>query len=279
MHLLILYIYIHKAANSVHSNIEVDLRFSESKIDFLDVTISIENGFLTTDLYAKPTDKHMYLNRNSSHPETTKSAIPYGLGIRAKRICSSNDRYKSRRTEIKRHLVKRGYGDGEVEHQLSRVDSLDRKDLLEYKNKTNKNNDRVPIVLTFSRGLPSVNKILRNRHQTLLNSDRLSEIFPKQPIIALEGTKIYKTFWYIRSIITCFLRNPTNVNHVAPKSVLFVNTCRLLVLLKTQVGRSFMSEITLIANQPMLYILYIVKNVKKLYMWGKPGIPYTRDTY
>ena len=179
----------HKAANSVHSNIEVDLRFSEAKIDFLDVTISIENGFLTTDLYAKPTDKHMYLNRNSSHPETTKSAIPYGLGIRAKRICSSNDRYKSRRTEIKRHLVKRGYGDGEVEHQLSRVDSLDRKDLLEYKNKTNKNNDRVPIVLTFSRGLPSVNKILRKRHQTLLNSDRLSEIFPKQPIIAFRRDK------------------------------------------------------------------------------------------
>ena len=28
-----------------------------------------------------------------------------------------------------------------MEHQLSRVDSLDRKDLLEYKNKTNKNND------------------------------------------------------------------------------------------------------------------------------------------
>ena len=46
----------HKAANSVHSNIEVDLRFSEAKIDFLDVTISIENGFLTTDLYAKSTD-------------------------------------------------------------------------------------------------------------------------------------------------------------------------------------------------------------------------------
>ena len=86
-------------------------------------------------------------------------------------------------------MVKRGYGDGEVEHQLSRVDSLDRKDLLEYKNKTNKNNDRVPIVLTFSRGLPSVNKILRNRHQTLLNSDRLSEIFPKQPIIAFRRDK------------------------------------------------------------------------------------------
>ena len=112
-----------KETNSVHSNIEVDLRFSEAKIDFLDVTISIENDFLTTDLHAKPTDKHMYLNRNSSHPETTKSAIPYGLGIRAKRICSNNDRYKRRRTEIKRHSVKRGYGDGEVEHQLSRVDS------------------------------------------------------------------------------------------------------------------------------------------------------------
>ncbi|KAH3733520.1 hypothetical protein DPMN_039949 [Dreissena polymorpha] len=33
---------------------------------------SIRNGRLQTDLYTKPTDKHLYLHRNSSHPESTK---------------------------------------------------------------------------------------------------------------------------------------------------------------------------------------------------------------
>ena len=104
---------------------------------------------------------------------------------------------------------------------------------------------------------------MRKRHQTLLNSDRLSEIFPKQPIIAFRRDKNLQDILVHKKHNNMFLRNPTNVNHVAPKSVLFVNMCRLLVLLKTQVGRSFMSEIILIANQPMLYILYIVKKMSK----------------
>jgi hypothetical protein len=36
-----------------------------------------------TDLYTKPTDKHLYLHINSSHPESTKKSIPYGLALRA----------------------------------------------------------------------------------------------------------------------------------------------------------------------------------------------------
>lgn len=46
-----------------HSSIQLELRFSKTnKAFFLDVTISLTDGFLSTNLYSKPTNKHMYEN-------------------------------------------------------------------------------------------------------------------------------------------------------------------------------------------------------------------------
>lgn len=45
-----------------HPSIRLELRFSKtSKAFFLDVTISLTDGFLSTNLYSKPTNKHMVL--------------------------------------------------------------------------------------------------------------------------------------------------------------------------------------------------------------------------
>ncbi|CAC5389233.1 unnamed protein product [Mytilus coruscus] len=91
------------------------MRYSTEKIEFLDVFVNIENGQLKTDLYTKSTDKHQYLHVSSSHPNSVKNAIPYGLGIRVKRICSTEENYKIRREEIKTHLKKRGYNNSSTE--------------------------------------------------------------------------------------------------------------------------------------------------------------------
>ena len=38
-----------------------------------------------------------------------KKAIPYGLGVRVKRICSEEGNYRKHREAVKDHLVNRGY--------------------------------------------------------------------------------------------------------------------------------------------------------------------------
>jgi len=45
----------------------------------------------------------------SSQPEATKTAIPYGLGVRVKRICSEEGNYRKHREAVKDHLVNRDY--------------------------------------------------------------------------------------------------------------------------------------------------------------------------
>jgi len=66
-------------ANEIDPNIRVDLRSNSNQTEFLDTLVKVDShGFVTTDLYKKPTDKHMYVNCKSNQPNSVKHAIPYG---------------------------------------------------------------------------------------------------------------------------------------------------------------------------------------------------------
>lgn len=152
-------------------------------IEFLVVDVILENERLKTDLCTKNTDKYQYLSATSCHPNSVKRAIPYGLGVRVKRICSSDKDYKTRRNEIKTHLQNRGYRSSLIEEQLQKVDELNREDL-QYKDR--KENDRVPLVFTYSKALPNIHAILRKHLKILHQSNRLKKIFSDPPIVSLK---------------------------------------------------------------------------------------------
>ena len=94
-----------------------------------------------------------------------------GLGIRLKRICSDENKYRHRKKELKQNLQKRGYPNKFVNHELSRVDNLNRKDLLKKKETNKTANKRVPLAITYSNNLPNIHSIIRKQtdnfiHQT-----------------------------------------------------------------------------------------------------------------
>ena len=62
---------------------------------------SIREGKTETDLYVKPNDRHLYEKSTSNHPTNVKKAIPYGLGVRIKRICSNEHDYQKHRKALK----------------------------------------------------------------------------------------------------------------------------------------------------------------------------------
>ena len=76
-------------------------------------------------------------------------SLPYGLGIRLRRICSRESDYLKQRGELKSYLRKRGYSSTFIESQLVKVDKMDRSNLLVYKDKK-KNQNRVPLVVTYA---------------------------------------------------------------------------------------------------------------------------------
>ena len=47
-------------------------------INFLDVTVVLNDGIVSTDVYSKPTDKHQYLFHTWCHPNSCKKGIRFG---------------------------------------------------------------------------------------------------------------------------------------------------------------------------------------------------------
>ena len=63
-------------------------KIREDKIDFLDTMVTIENGYLITSPYSKPTDSKQYLVPSSVHKENVVNNIPKTFGMRLRRLCS-----------------------------------------------------------------------------------------------------------------------------------------------------------------------------------------------
>ena len=87
------YIYMHiyiYTLNEIHPTIKFTAEWSQKSINFLDVTVSLIDGQIETDLYVKPTDSHQYLHSSLCHPYHCKKSILYSQALRLNRICSNN---------------------------------------------------------------------------------------------------------------------------------------------------------------------------------------------
>ena len=187
----------HKHNNSIHPRIQTELRISNSSIEFLDVQTTIKDRFIKTELFTRETDAHQYLHAHSSHPSSVKNAIPYGLGVRVRRICSEESDYSKERGEIKKHIRRRGYDKNTIEEQIKKVDNLKREDLLCYHKKKK-------IKFNFSRALPNEPRILRKNMKTLHESPRMKQILLEPPLVSFKNRdKILKIYLCTRNTTPC----------------------------------------------------------------------------
>ena len=74
--------------NGLIPGIRFKPKISEGKIDFLDTTVTVENGYLIRSPYSKPSDSKQYLIPSSVHKGNIVSNIPKTVGMRLRRLCS-----------------------------------------------------------------------------------------------------------------------------------------------------------------------------------------------
>eukprot|EP00061_Rhincodon_typus_P014356 g41320.t1 len=86
--------------NTFHPNLKFTWTISDISLSFLDLSVSISDDHLETDIYFKPTDSHSYLDYTSSHPPSCKNAIPYSQFLRFRRICSQDEAFHSRTSQM-----------------------------------------------------------------------------------------------------------------------------------------------------------------------------------
>ena len=70
------------------------------KVNFLDISVSVESENLVTTVYYKPTDSHSYLHYKSNHSRACKDAIPYSQFLRLCRLYSDDNDFDQKYKEM-----------------------------------------------------------------------------------------------------------------------------------------------------------------------------------
>ena len=78
---------------SIYPNINFAVVYDYMKIQFLDLTVYAENGFLQTKIFSRPTDNHEYLDVRSSHQQAVFRSIPRTVANRVRRSCTNNSEF------------------------------------------------------------------------------------------------------------------------------------------------------------------------------------------
>ena len=72
LYIIYYYIYFISSISKQHSNIIFTSNISTTSVNFLDVTIDLHGGHISTKTYTKSTDTHAFLSYNSFHPRHIK---------------------------------------------------------------------------------------------------------------------------------------------------------------------------------------------------------------
>ena len=154
---------------------------SENETHTVAVVTTDPKKLISTNVYSKPTDSHLYLPPSSCHPKHVFKAIPFGVATRLKRNCSDETFFAERTAEYKGYLLNQGYPSKLVNDQFSKASAISRNDLLRARGKEAKK--LFPFVTTFNPNLPDVGNIIRKHLFILQSNPKLKELFPRGSVI------------------------------------------------------------------------------------------------
>jgi hypothetical protein len=110
-------------------NIQIETNTSSS-VNYLDVTITNDNGQLRTKVYHKPTAEPYYLPYTSDHPHRYHRNIPYSVLLRAARLCSDVDDFNQERHRLDVSLLLSDYPPKLISNEFLRFFQVNDADLV-----------------------------------------------------------------------------------------------------------------------------------------------------
>ena len=103
-----------------NSSLKFTYESSKTSIPLLDLKVSLSNGYLSTDLHIKSTDRHQFLHYTSSHPDHTKCSIIYSQALRISRISSNKSDFVKYLESMKSWFEVKGYPNKLIEKKWKR---------------------------------------------------------------------------------------------------------------------------------------------------------------
>ena len=151
----------------------------------MDLSVSLYNENLYTDLHIKATDCHQYLEYTSSNPEHTKKSIIYSQNLRLSWLCSFEQEFQGHKRNLRSWFVKRRYPEEIIDKEMSKVK-------FNFSNKINpKENEEkgVRLVVTFHPSLNYLSKIIRGNLHLLHMNDEVKKVFSPKTLISFRSAR------------------------------------------------------------------------------------------
>ena len=208
----------------LRSKIKFTIHQSSAEVNFLDVCVRINDGKLSTTVYSKSTDSHLYLNTDSNHPRHVVKNIPKSQFMRLRRICSDSGDFLIQSDRYMKYFVNRGYEETKLKSTIREVSQMKRDDLLDDQKKK-KDQNRVVFACDWHPSLSQLPQVLKKHFYILQNDTRLKRIFPEVPLVAFRRTKTVRNA-VVRSDIAATPSDATR--GTVPCSKKCEKTCHLI---------------------------------------------------
>ncbi|XP_073408530.1 uncharacterized protein [Dendrobates tinctorius] len=182
-------------------NIRLTFKYDLKTIDFLDVTLEIDDTRrIQTDVYRKPTSVNSLLHAESAHNTSTIRAVPVGQFLRMRRICSTEDGFERQARDLQTRFRNRGYSNRSIRKGYSRARATARRDLL-YPRRDNtgrsaKSGGSAPIrfISTFNHEWEHMRSILA-KHWAILGSEpSLGQVIGDRPLMTSRRCRNLRDF-------------------------------------------------------------------------------------
>ena len=165
----------------------------------MDVTVSLIDGQIETNVYVKPTDSHQYLHSFLCHPYHCKKSIPYSQALCLNPICSKNNFFDIHCNNLEKWLSKSGYSEKLVRKEILKARSQSRETLLNQE-KMSRNDDRVTFNITYYPVFKDFRIVLKELHILLAPDEQHRNVFTDIPRIGFKNGKSLKDH-LVRSVL------------------------------------------------------------------------------
>ena len=154
--------------------------FSQSRIEFLDLQIFIQDGQLKTSLFIKPGNLQLYLDFFSNHPLPCKEAIIYSQALRIIERCSLPRDVESNLENLREKLEARNYPEELINKKFAEAKKKERKQLI-FQGRTpqKKCDDKVRLIFTHNEGNPPIHQWLRQCKKLLIRNEKAKKLGSK----------------------------------------------------------------------------------------------------
>ncbi|XP_075462091.1 protein-arginine deiminase type-2 isoform X2 [Ascaphus truei] len=175
--------------NNNNMNLKFTFNINPLTIDFLDLTLFIENGLIETKTFYKKVDANTYLLASSNHNPRWINNIPKGQFLRTKRNCSQEAIFNTQANELKTKFFEREYNHNRVKKALEAAKNTNREELIQMNKKTIIKKDGVefiPFITKYNGMANKITTIIKKHWSILLGDVKLKNILPQHPQIVFK---------------------------------------------------------------------------------------------